>query len=256
MSSVLRFSLTTLFAGALCLAALPSCTATSSGTPGSEDESGQSDDEALKVCAAGTTVKGADVSYYQGTINWDQYKSSGHGFAITRLSDGTGYHDPKFATNWAGMKKVGLVRGVYQFFRPSEDAIAQADLLLSKVGKLEKGDLPPVLDVEVMDGVSSAHLVSGVKKWVSHVQAATGMRPIIYTSPGFLNGVAGASELGKVATLWVANWGVSCPGMPSGFSTWKFWQNSDSGHASGISGAIDTDVFNGSMKDLLAFAHQ
>ena len=46
---------------------------------------------------------------------------------------------------------VGLPTGVYQFFRPSQDVIAQADILINGLndhGGLLPGDLPPVIDVE------------------------------------------------------------------------------------------------------------
>ncbi|HEX3346420.1 MAG TPA: GH25 family lysozyme, partial [Polyangiaceae bacterium] len=44
--------------------------------------------EATTVCAAGTTVKGVDVSSYQGTINWASVKAAGIDFAFARISDG------------------------------------------------------------------------------------------------------------------------------------------------------------------------
>ena len=80
------------------------------------------------------------------------------------MSDGTGFEDPKFAANWSGTKANGILRGAYQFFRPGQDAIAQADLLLSKMGTLEADDLPPVLDVEAADGLGPAAVASGVRK--------------------------------------------------------------------------------------------
>src|SRR5208283_1975416 len=62
------------------------------------------------VCAAGTVVKGVDVSVYQGTINWTTVKGAGIDFAIARISDGSAL-DTDFAANWSGMKSAGLVRG-------------------------------------------------------------------------------------------------------------------------------------------------
>jgi hypothetical protein len=42
--------------------------------------------------------------------------------------------------------------------------------------------------------------------------------------------------------------------MPSGWDEWRFWQFSDKGSVSGIKGAVDRNVFNGTLDDLLAFA--
>src|SRR5947209_6598600 len=132
------------------------------------------------VCGAGPTVKGIDVSYYQGTINWTSVKNDGVVYAFIRTSDGS-YHDPQFDTYWAESRAAGVKHGAYHFFRPASDPIVQADYLLSKIGgKLAADDLPPVLDVEAADGVSAANIAAGVKKWSDHVEAALGRKPIIY----------------------------------------------------------------------------
>src|SRR4051794_7689376 len=52
------------------------------------DECIASGSEALKTCAAGATVKGVDVSYYQGNVSWSQVKGAGNAFAFVRISDG------------------------------------------------------------------------------------------------------------------------------------------------------------------------
>src|SRR6267142_4680754 len=69
------------------------------------------------TCAAGITTRGVDVSYYNGSIDWPTVKGAGYQFAFIRVSDGTSFHDPKFASYWAGAQAAGLVRGAYQFFR-------------------------------------------------------------------------------------------------------------------------------------------
>jgi lysozyme len=87
-----------------------------------------------RVCAAAATTKGVDVSYYNGTIDWARVKAAGNEFAFIRISDGTGFHDPQFAANWAGARAVGMVRGIYQFFRPNQDVDAQADMVIAAAG--------------------------------------------------------------------------------------------------------------------------
>src|SRR5579871_5288706 len=82
--------------------------------------------EDLSICSL-SMVEGIDVSYYDGNVSWSSVRASGRQFAIARVSDGTGFMDPKFAANWSGIKAAGMVRGVYQFFRPEDDAVAQAN---------------------------------------------------------------------------------------------------------------------------------
>jgi GH25 family lysozyme M1 (1,4-beta-N-acetylmuramidase) len=213
--------------------------------------------EEAPVCAAGATVNGIDVSYYQGKIDWNAAKGGGIDFAFARVSDGTGFIDPQFAANWANMKAAGVVRGAYQFFRPETDPVAQANLMLSQInaaGGLQPGDLAPVIDVEVTDSVAASTIVSRITTWLQTVESATGLIPTIYTSPGFWPSLGNPTGFGKYA-LWVANWGVSCPSVPTAsWSNWRFWQNADTGNVPGVGSGPDLDKFNGSLSDLLAFA--
>jgi lysozyme len=105
------------------------------------------------VCAETDTVAGIDVSRWQGEIAWNDVAEAGIDFAFVRVSDGLHHIDADFANNWAGTQENGIARGAYQFFRPNLDAFAQAELLLERMGPLEDGDLPPVIDVEVTGGL-------------------------------------------------------------------------------------------------------
>lgn len=199
----------------------------------------------------GKRVEGIDVSHHNGTIDWKKVQAAGIGFAFIRVSDGTGVNDTQFAANWAGAKSQDMVRGVYQYFRGSQSGTAQANLLLSKMGTLGAGDLPPVCDIEELDGVSVNTLVTQVRAWMTTVQTRTGMTPIIYTAPAFWNSLNASFPDND---LWVAHWGVSAPTVPNGWAAWNFWQYTASGTVSGITGAVDRNVFQGSLADLRAFA--
>ncbi|MFT3771468.1 MAG: GH25 family lysozyme [Minicystis sp.] len=216
------------------------------------DDTDTTEDE-VRVCAAGTTLKGLDVSVYQGKVDWAKVKASGRSFAFARVSDGTSHLDTQFAANWAGIKAAGMVRGAYQFFRPSQDAVAQADLMVSKIGTLAPGDLPPVIDVEDDDGLSGTKVVNAVRTWVDRVKAKTGVDPIIYSASGFWNALPNTAQFAG-QTLWVANYTTQCPSMPTPWKKWAFWQNSESGSVPGVTGHVDTDFFNGTLADLQALA--
>jgi lysozyme len=239
--------------GVVSIIALAVATACGGPPDGNAEKIGWTN-EPVVVCSGGTTVEGVDVSEFQGSINWTSVHNSGRDFAITRVSDGTGHLDPTFATNWAGIKAAGMVRGVYQFFEGTESGTAQADLLIQKVGTLGADDLPPVADVEVLDGASGSQLVSNLAAWVAEIKAKTGRTPIIYTAPGFWNGLPSTGQFsGEV--LWVANWQVSCPDTPTPWTAWKFWQYDDgttTPNVPGISGQVDKDKFNGSLAQLQA----
>lgn len=197
-------------------------------------------------------LQGIDVSHFQGNVNWQSVKSAGQAFAFAKATQGTTYTDPMFSANWGSMGNAGVLRGAYHFFQASEDAAAQADYFL-KVVSLASGDLPPVIDVEITDGVSQEALQSGVLTWLQTVQEKTGITPIIYTGPSFWNEYFSAS-FGSYP-LWIAQYGVSSPTLPRGWSGWHFWQHSESGSVEGVSGSVDLNFFNGSLQQLLAFVN-
>jgi lysozyme len=211
---------------------------------------GQTGGQALSVCTKGPSLRGVDVSVYQHTVDWKAVKGAGNTFAFIRVSDGATTSDTEFAKNWPNSKKEGVVRGAYQFFRPAQDPTAQVTLFLAKIqaaGGLAKGDLPPVLDLETADKQTNATVVARALSWLTQMEAKTGIRPIVYTA-AFMSSVLG-SNFSKYP-LWVANYGVKCPTMPSGWTDWQFWQDSSTGKVAGITGAVDTDFFNGDLAAL------
>ena len=232
---------------ALSLVALTSC----SGGSGYAEPTATSS-AAVVVCAKGATVEGVDVSHYQGSIDWKAVKGAGREFGVASVGDGS-YQDPTFATNWAGMKAAGMIRGAYQFFEPGEDPVMQADIMIAKVGTLGAGDLPATLDVEVTGGQSGAVITAHIHTWVDKVKAGTGKAPIIYTGKYFWNGNVGSSDF-AATPLWIAAYGVTCPDTPVPWTNWLIFQYSDKGVVSGIAGGVDSDRFNGTLAELQAFA--
>ena len=205
-------------------------------------------------CPGPNTVEGIDISVWQGNINWPAVKADGKYYASIRVSDGT-YLDTKFAQNWQGAKAAGVIRGVYQFFEPALDPIAQADLMLSKTGPYEAGDLPPMLDVEATGGQTPATVAARITTWVNHVKAATGRDPIIYTGKYFWNdNVQSNAQAGN--PLWHAQYCNCCPSIANPWNGWAFWQYTSTGTIGGIAGNVDHDKWNGTLGALQQFVGQ
>jgi GH25 family lysozyme M1 (1,4-beta-N-acetylmuramidase) len=202
------------------------------------------------VCPGPSTLQGVTVSQYNGSIDWGQAASSGIAFGYARATVGAAYVDPTFATNFAGMKSAGLAPGAYHFFHSNVDPNAQAANFLQTIGTLGPGDLPPMVDVEVSDGQTAAVIAARLQTWVSIVQEATGRTPVIYTSASFWKFSLGGNPNFASNPLWVANWGVICPSLPSPWQTWTFWEYSDLGQIPGIGPTVSLDMFNGSQADL------
>ena len=204
------------------------------------------------VCAAGTTTPGIDVSKWQGAIDWTQVAGSQQ-FVIARVSDGT-YLDTWFDSYWPDIKANGMVRGAYQYFEPAEDPIAQADILLNKMGPMEAGMLPPTLDVEATGGLTPAEVEAAVQQWVDYVQAKLGVAPIVYTGNWFWDpSVNSAAQAGL--PLWESYYCTNCcPKIPAPWTDWVIWQYDDKGTVAGVSGDCDMNLWNGDLASLQTFA--
>ncbi len=192
--------------------------------------------------AAEVTYEGIDVSHYQGQVDWALVKAAGIHFAFAKATQGTSYVDPELTANWPAMRAAGLVRGAYHFMDPDQDAAAQAEHFLATV-QLEAGDLPPVLDIEVTEGMSVEGLDAAVRTWLEKVAAATGVQPIIYSDETFLD-----TELANgfgAYPLWIAAYEETPPAPPAAWTAWTFWQYSQSGQVSGVDGDVDRDRYQG-----------
>ncbi|HEY4220599.1 MAG TPA: GH25 family lysozyme [Myxococcota bacterium] len=216
------------------------------------DDDKSSDEQAQTVCAGATTF-GVDVSEFQGNIDWGTAAANGVAFAVIRVGDGF-YDDPKFTQNWNNAGGAGVLRGAYQFFRagddPTNEANHFADILMANGGP---GEIPPVADVEVSDGVDAGTYAAHLATWLQVVEARTGQRPMIYTGKYFWqDNVGGADD--TAYPLWVAQWGPSCPDIPNPWGNWQFWQTHDDGQVAGIPATVDTDVYNGDINALRALS--
>jgi GH25 family lysozyme M1 (1,4-beta-N-acetylmuramidase) len=204
----------------------------------------------------GPLVLGADVSPWEGTVDWTQAAGAGLGFSIARVSDGLNTHDATFLPNWSGMQANGLVRGVYQYFRASQDPVAQADYLVSQIGSIGPGDLPPFLDFETLDGMTTTQAAQAITAWNAEITAKLGIQPAIYTSArvwALANNPVGNYGL---SDLWTAHWATTAPTMPPGWKDWTFWQFTASATIPGINGSpgVDESYFHGSLDDLHAYS--
>ena len=205
---------------------------------------------------APTYIEGIDVSKWQSAINWSAVAAAGKRFAFIKATEGTDYIDPYFATNYANAKAAGLVVGAYDFAWPgpgAEDGSDEADWFLAHA-VVASGDLPPVLDLEVTNGLSVAQLQAWVKAYVGRIYQRTGVRTVIYTSPNFWSKYMGNTAwfaANGYTVLWIAHWTTAAaPTVPAagwGGYGWTFWQYTSSGTVPGITGRVDLDRFVGAQ---------
>lgn len=228
-----------------------------------------------------TSVFGIDISGWVASPDWGAVSNQGVKFVFVKASENT-FADAKFSQHWQGSKSVGMLRGAYHFFHPeANNSAQQANTFIQTVGA-DKGELPPVLDLEqvYVNGnpismPSGAAMLALIKQWLDPIESAFGRKPMIYASAFFLNQQGINAAWLNNYPLWVAQYPYApgtnveytsastmptptsgMPQQPAGFLPWTFWQYSSKGQLTGFppSQLLDFNYFNGSLNDLTAFA--
>ncbi|HOY37805.1 MAG: glycoside hydrolase family 25 protein [Bacteroidales bacterium] len=199
------------------------------------------------------TVFGIDVSEYQASIDWKKVASEkSMYFVFIRATAGNSKTDRNFITNWYAAGEQKLIRGAYHYYRPNENSTGQAQRFIETV-TLQKGDLPPVLDIEQYSHVQNKNsLKTGLLNWLEIVEKHYQQTPIIYTSPNIYRSMFNGDKRFEKYPVWISSLNVSKE--PSHIAAqWKFWQFSHEGKVAGIKGKVDIDLFVGTYNDLVNF---
>lgn len=191
------------------------------------------------------TIHGLDVSSHQNIIYWPGVKAMkvndvAIDFTFIKATEGIGNADKQFNKNWQITNQLGITHGAYHFFLATKDGASQADNFISKV-RLQKGDLPPVIDIEELYGVPPIVMQQRLKACLDKLENQYHVKPIIYTYVDFYENYLGKSF--SDYPLWVAHYLE--PNKPRIKRNWLFWQHSNKAHISGITTFVDFNVFNG-----------
>ena len=196
------------------------------------------------------SVKGIDVSAYQGNIDWKAVKEDGVEFAIIRTfyrgygSAGTIVDDAYYKQNIEGAQRNGIKVGVYVFSQAINEAegIEEAEKVLEQV-KNYKLDLPIILDVELVSASTGrANLITpeertkAARAFCDRIIAA-GKEPMLYynTQMGAL--LLDIKQFSDVRT-WFAAY------TPDFYWPYEYdiWQYSSTGTVKGIKGNVDMNI--------------
>jgi lysozyme len=200
------------------------------------------------------SVLGIDVSHFQSDVNWEEVKQANIQYMYTKATQGTDDVDPKYKRNKAGATAAGLFHGSYHFYMAGDDPVKQAELYIKTVMPLSEKSIPPVLDLEqggMKNGISVTAYQKNVLIWLTKVEAALGVRPIIYTDHPFGNQYLNHPDFAKYH-LWIAEYGAPEPKIPDAWKSkgWLMWQRTERGKVEGAIGNVDHDLFNGTPQVL------
>ena len=174
-------------------------------------------------------------------------------FVYVKCTEGQTVTNPYYAQDVREARRHGYPVGAYHFFS-TRPAARQAAFFLKKA-RLRRGDLPPMLDMELDDRKIAAMggrdaLFREMLAWLEAVERHCGTTPIIYVNQNFVNRhMPFAPERLKDYPVWVARYGEYKP-----YVHLLYWQLSPDGTVEGIRSRVDINVFNGSeesFKDYL-----
>ncbi len=211
------------------------------------------------VIAATGSVKGMDVSGWQGNVAWSTAWANGARFAYVKATEGTGYTNPYFAQQYNGSYNVGMIRGAYHFALPDRSSGAtQADYFVNHGGgwSADGKTLPGVADLEYNPygatcyGLSKSGMAAWITSFSNRYRTRTGRYPVIYTSTSWWTQCVGtAGNYSATSPLWVARYSSTVGTLPYAWTYYTFWQFADSGIFPG-----DQNVFNGAYDRLQVLA--
>lgn len=208
-----------------------------------------------------TDVRGIDPASSAHGIDWTKVAQAGYGFAQMKSTEGTYYTSTYYAADLKGAKAAGLDGGGYHFAIPSvSSGKAQADYAVAHAHYVADGHtLPIMLDIEDNPsgsecyGLSGAAMVAWIKGFNAEVDAKTGRLPIIFTTPAWWAACTGNSRAFSACPLAVSSFGTSVPALPSGWTTWTFWEHATSTTVPGVRGSAGLSYFNGDAAQLSKF---
>ena len=194
-----------------------------------------------------------DISSENKEVDWAQVAASGIKRARIRLVRGNDGLDSMAATHVAGARTNNIdVEGYVACYplpvvagHPNRDPIGQAGLFVAAAKSFGVTKLFFDMEFPKLEDLMShwEQTPEGVLTWLdAGLQAvnAEGLTVGIYGSPSYLVAI-GCGTVPELANyeLWVANYGVPAPSVPSPWKNWAAWQYSETGSVQGVTGNVD-----------------
>ena len=161
-------------------------------------------------------------------------------FVFLKATEGATHRDKNYLSNMMNAKKYHKKRGSYHFMHLTSSSVEeQVDNFLDYL-VYEKGDLPPVLDIEVTKQAESIGIdvtKQKVLKWLILVEKKLGIKPIIYTSANFKREYLSSSEFDNY-DFWIAHYKNTEPD----YKGYKIWQFTDKAIIYNQNGHFDVNI--------------
>ena len=187
------------------------------------------------------SIKGIDISAWNGNVDMKKIKADGVKFVMIRASYGNGHEDSQFRNNVKKCNDAGMPWGAYHYSYAlnATEAKAEAKAFLKIVKSVTGRSYPLVVDIEDADKYKSKRGMT-IKDEIPVIQAfkdVIGDDLMLYCNLSYYNTLHKASPtLISSLDLWLAHWGVNEPGAKC-----DIWQYSSDGKVNGSSSRTDMD---------------
>jgi len=184
-------------------------------------------------------LKGIDVSYHNGSLDWNKIKSAGVDFAILRAGYGKliSQKDKKFEEYYSGAKQAGIPVGCYwySYAKSVSEIQTEAEVFLQAI-KGKQFEYPVYLDFEESSQFALGRVkCSEMAKAFLEIVEKAGYFTGLYSSKSHLETYF-TEEILYRYTVWVAHYGVA---QTTYKHPYAMWQYSETGTLNGISGKFD-----------------
>ena len=196
------------------------------------------------VKPSNATAQGIDVSYHQGTIDWEKVKNSGQvDFAIIRCGigmDQTNQDDTQWENNSSECERLGIPYGTFLY--SYADTVEKARSEAQHVIRLVQGKnltYPIYYDMEdnsVMNKIDSKTAGEIAQTFLNTLEANGCKNVAVYSSKSLFETKLTADIFNRYPR-WVAHYNDTCGYQGS----YHMWQYTNKGQIDGITGNVDLD---------------
>lgn len=184
-------------------------------------------------------IKGIDVSYFQGNINWRQVQNNQIEFAMIRATYGTTGTDKKFIDNINEIQKTNIYPGSYHYCYAlnTNEAIEEAKHFINTI-KPYKLYYPAALDMEERS-IAELGKESVTDIIIAFIDTLRSEKyyPILYTDLNWIQNYINTNRINDL-DIWIADWSPELAYKKNV----TMWQYSRNGSIPGINGNVDMNI--------------
>lgn len=199
------------------------------------------------------TIKGIDVSKWQGNINWEKVKPN-IDFAILRCGFGgdvTKYDDTFYKKYVAECERLNIPYAVYLYSYAKNES--QIDSEVAHALRLVKGLKPFCIYIDMEDGSIAGlgkTILTALSKRFCEAVKAKGYNAGVYSNQNWFQNYLDVVSLRNAGcSIWCAKYSNNKPNIAAEYDIWQY---SSTGSVDGINGNVDMNYMYNDIRNIKA----